>query len=157
MPLLRGANQIIPKPKQTRNLLPFSSCCNDPPKLHPCKQGCAQNTWSVGRRQTGQSARIPRIQEHFRNFPKDGISDTKPSLGEDLRQVQLRAPRGAPAGFPLREPRSNTALLLRRGEKNTPRKKKIMKIQNSSSHKEQIKCVTSRKLFSQMWKETQVQ
>lgn len=53
----------------------------------------------------GQSAQIPGIQEHFRNFPKAGISDTKPSLGEDLRQVQLCAPRGAPVGFPPREAR----------------------------------------------------
>lgn len=36
-------------------------------------------------------------------------------------------------------------------------KKNTMTIQNSSSPKEEIKCVTSRKHFSQMGKETQVQ
>lgn len=49
---------------------------------------------------------------------------SQPSLGEGLRQVQLCATRGTPAGFLLRTPRSDTALVLRKGKKTKPRKKK---------------------------------
>lgn len=135
-------------------------------KLKGCipaaNRNCVQHTWTkvtvLWRKKYDSLYKFIRTQGHLRNTPNNEIGDTVPSLYELART-------GPPVMQPGFSGTQRQVFYLKHlyvivqikcsssKERGKKKKKKIMTIQNSSSPKERIKNVISRKLFPQMWKE----